>query len=197
VVLFGFGNALWAFDAPETGAPASEILGFYSDTSEGIVFGATLSLVAVAAFVLFAAAVRRVLARAEGDDLLATTAFGGALLALGAGIGAESINMVGGVRAEDGELSEALAQSLFEISQVLGTAAAGVGLAIFVIATAAVALRTRLILPRWLALVFLLVGLSLLTPASHILEWTGAAMMLATLTLAVTLLRPLVGNGPS
>jgi hypothetical protein len=194
VVLFGIGNALWAFDAPETGAPAAEILKFYSDTSEGVVIGATLSLIAVAAFVLFAATVRRILAQADGDDLLATTAFGGALLALGAGIGAESINMVGGLRAEDGGLSEALAQSLFEISQVLGTAAAGVGIAIFVSATAAVALRTHRVLPRWLALVFLLAGFSLLTPASRILEWSGAAMMLTTLTLAVALLRAPVEN---
>jgi hypothetical protein len=194
VVLFGIGNALWAFDAPGAGAPAAEIVEFYNDTSEGVVIGATLSLIAVAAFVLFAAAVRRILTQADGDDLLATTAFGGALLALGAGIGAESINMVGGLRAEDGELSEALAQSLFEISQILGTTAAAVGIAVFAIATAAVSLRTRLILPRWLAFIVLVVGLSLLTPAAHILEWSGAAMMAVTLILAVTLLRAPVSD---
>ena len=194
MVLFGIGNALWAFDAPETGAPAAEIMDFYNDTSEGVVIGATLSLIAVAAFVLFAAAVRRILAQADSDDFLATTAFGGALLALGAGIGAESINMVGGLRAEDGELSEALAQSLFEISQILGTTAAAVGIAVFAIATAAVSLRTRLILPRWLAFIVLVVGLSLLTPAAHILEWSGAAMMAVALILAVTLLRAPVSD---
>lgn len=189
VVLFGTGNALWAFDAPEVGAPAGEVLGFYTDNSGGIVTGATLSLVSIAAFALFAAAVRRVLADAEGDDVLATTAFGGALLALAAGLGAESINMVGGLRAGDGELSGPLAQSLFEISQVLGTIAAAVGIAVFALATAAVALRTRLVLPRWLAVVTLIIGLSLLTPATRILEWSGAAMMLVALIVALSLIR--------
>lgn len=197
VVLFGVGNALWGFDAPEPGAPATEILAFYGETSDGIVVGATLSLVSIAAFALFAAAVRQVLAEAEGDDVLATTAFGGALLALAAGIGAESINMVGGLRAQDDELSETLAQSLFEISQVLGTTAAAVGIAVFALATAAVALRTRLVLPRWLALVTLIVGLSLLTPAARILEWPGGAMMLVALIIAVSLLRAPVKKLPT
>lgn len=196
-MLFGTGNALWGFDAPEVGAPASEILDFYADTSDGIVIGATLSLFSIAAFALFAAAVRRVLAEAEGDDVLATTAFGGALLALAAGLGAESINMVGGLRAEDDELSETLAQSLFEVSQVLGTTAAAVGIAVFALATAAVALRTRLVLPRWLAVAMLIIGLSLLTPAARILEWPGGAMMLIALIIAVALFRAPVRERPT
>lgn len=190
VVLFGIGNALWAFEAPEPGAPAAEIVRFYGETSGEIVIGATLSLISIAAFGLFAAAVCKVLAQAEGDDVLATTAFGGALLALAAGLGAESINMVGALRAEEGELSGALAQAVFEISQVLGTAAAAVGIAVFGLATAAVALRTGLVMSRWLAIVVLLVGLSLLTPAGRLLEWPGAAMMLIVLIVAVAILRP-------
>jgi len=129
VVLFATGNVLWwPWSGPEAGAPAVEIVDFYHDTSGRIVAGASLSLLAIAAFVLFAAALRRVLTEAEGDDLLATTAFGGALLGLAAGLGAETINMVGALRARDGELSEALAQSLFEISQILGSTATGVGM---------------------------------------------------------------------
>lgn len=189
VVLFGAGNSLWGFDAPEVGAHPDEILAFYRDNSDGIVIGATLSLLSIAAFALFAAAVRRVLVEAESDDVLATTAFGGALLALAAGLGAESINMVGGLRAEDGELSGSLAQSLFEISQVLGTIAAAVGVAVFSLATAIVALRTRLVLPRSLAIAVLLIGLSLLTPAARILQWPGGAMMLVALIIAIVLLR--------
>jgi hypothetical protein len=189
VVLFGAGSALWGSEAPEVGAPPVEVLDFYTGTSDGIIIGASLSLLSFAAFVVFGAAVRRVLADAEGDDVLATTAFGGALLALAAGLGAESINMVGGLRAEDGELSESLAQSLFETSQVLGTIAAAVGVAVFALATAAVALRTRLVLPRWLAAVTLIVGLSLLTPAALIFEWPGLAMMLVALIISLALLR--------
>jgi hypothetical protein len=138
---------------------------------------------------VFAAAVRRLLADAEGDDVLATTAFGGALLALAAGVGAESINMVGGLRAEDGELSRSLARSLWEISQVFGTIAAAVGIAVFALATAVVALRTRQVLPRWLAVVTLIIGLSLLTPAAWILEWPGGAMMLVALIVSLSVLK--------
>ena len=197
VVLFATGNMLWwPWSGPQPGAPAGKIVDFYRDTSDRIVIGASLSLVALAAFVLFAAALRRVLTEAEGDDLLATTAFGGALLGMATGLGAETINMVGALRARDGELSHALAQSLFEISQILGTTAGGVGIGIFVLATAAVALRTGLILPRWLAIVTGIVGFSLLTPVTHVTEVTGAAMVLITLIIAVLLLRTPVKERP-
>lgn len=188
-LLFGSGSALWALDMPDGGAPVAEIAAFYRDTSGRIVAGASLSLVAIAAFVPFAAAFRLVLAEAEGDDLLATTAFGGALLGMAAGLGAETINMVGALRARDGELSDALAQSLFEISQILGSTAAGVGIGVFALATAAVALRSGLVLPRWLAILIGVVGLSLLTPLSRVNEVSGAAMVAITLSVAVVLLR--------
>jgi hypothetical protein len=189
VVLFAVGNALWGFEAPEVGAPAAEVLHFYAETWQGIVVGASLSLLSIVAFTVFAAAVRRVLIEAEADDVLPTAAFGGALLALAAGLGAESINMVGGLRAESGELSEPLAQSLFETSQILGTVAAAVGIAIFALATATVAIRTRSVLPRWLALVIGLIGLSLLTPAARILEWPGGAMLILALMVSLSFLR--------
>ncbi|MDX6672971.1 MAG: hypothetical protein QOH11_389, partial [Solirubrobacteraceae bacterium] len=32
-VVFGVGNALWAFDQPAAGAPAREIVAFYTDAS--------------------------------------------------------------------------------------------------------------------------------------------------------------------
>jgi hypothetical protein len=189
VVLFGAGSALWGLDMPAAGTPVTEILDFYRDTSGRIEAGASLSLLGVAAFLLFAAAVRRVLADAGGDDVLATTAFGGALLGLAAGLGAETINMVGALRASDDELSPELAQSLFEISQVLGSTATGVGIGVFALATAAVALRTGLILPRSLAIVTFAVGISLLTPLSRVNVVPGAAMLLITSIIAVVLLK--------
>ena len=188
-VLFGAASALWALDMPEAGAPVAEIAGFYRDTSGRIVAGASLSLVALAGFVLFAAALRQVLAGAEGDDLLAMTAFGGLVVGVAAGLGAETINMVGALRARDGELSDALAQSLFEISQILGSTAAGVGIGIFVLATATVALRSGLILPRWLAILTGMVGIALLSPLSRVQEVPGAALVSITLLIAVLLLR--------
>jgi hypothetical protein len=189
VVLFGTGNAIWGLDMPEDGTPVAEVVDFYRDTADRIVVGGSLSLLAIAAFVLFAAALRRLLADAEGDDVLATTAFGGALLGMAAGLGAETINMVAALRARDDELGDALAQSLFEISQILGSTASGVGGGVFALATAAVALRTGLVLPRWVAVVTGVVGVALLTPLSHVNVLPGAALLLITLIIAVPLLR--------
>jgi hypothetical protein len=188
-VLFAAANVLWALDWPEAGAPAAEVADFYRDTSDRIVVGASLSLLAIAIFVLFAAAMRKLLTEAEGDDLLATTAFGGAVVGMAAGVGAETINMVGALRARDGELSDALAQSLWEIARVLGSTAGGVGVGVFTLATAAVALRTGLVLPRWLALVTAVVGIALLTPVSYVGEATGGAVVVLTLMISVSLLR--------
>jgi hypothetical protein len=196
VLLFGIGSAIWALDMPDAGAPVAEVVDFYADSADRIVVGASLSLVAIAAFVLFAAALRQVLIDAGGDDFLATTAFGGALLGMAAGLGAETINLVGALRARDDELSDALAQSLFEISQVLGSTAAGVGMGVFALATAAVALRSGAVMPRWLAIVTVVVGISLLTPVSRVNELSGASLVLITLVLAVLLLRTPVEERP-
>jgi hypothetical protein len=189
IALFGTGSALWGLDMPDAGAPVTEIVDFYRDTSGRIVTGATLSVLAIAAFLVFAAAVRQILIEAGGADFLATTAFGGALLGVAAGLGAETINMVGALRADDGELNNALAQSLFEISQILGSTAAGLGIGVFAIATAEVALRTRAVLPRPHAIVTLLVGIALLTPLSRINVVSGSALLLLTAIISVALLR--------
>lgn len=191
-ILFGAGNALWAFEQPGASAGGQEVLAFYADTSSRIIAGASLSLLAVAVFVLFASGVRAMLWKLEGDDLLASTAFGGALLLSAAGLGAETINMVGALRAGDGQLTPELGRTLFEISYVLGYNAAGVGLGIFVLAIAAAALRARALLPRWLALLLLIVGLACITPLSRFLL---APLVLLLAVASVQLIRSTRSDG--
>jgi hypothetical protein len=188
-VLFGTGNAIWALGMPSGGTPVAEVVDFYRDRADRIVVGASLSLLAIAAFVVFAAALRRVLLDAGSGDVLATTAFGGASLVMAAGLGAESINMVGALRARDGKLTDALAQSLFEISQILGSVASGVGLGVFALATGAAALRTGLVLPRPSAIVTFAIGIALLSPLAHINVVAGAALVVLTTIIAGALLR--------
>jgi len=188
-VLFGVGSGIWGLDMPEPGSAASEVVRFYEDTADRIVVGATLSLLGIAAFVAFAAGLRRVLAEAEGDDLLATTAFGGAVLGMAAGIGAETINMSAALRARDGDLSDALAQPLFEASQALGSTASAVGVGVFAVATAVAMLRTGAVAPRWAAVLTLLVGIVLLTPLGRVQELAGASMVLLGLVVGMPLLR--------
>jgi hypothetical protein len=167
--LFIAGNALWAIEQPQAGASARQIVAFYTHTSGRIIAGASVSLVAGALFVLFAAGLRAILDDVADDGVLGTTAFGGALLAVATGLGAETINMAGALRAEHGQLSAELGRALFEISYVLGYNAAGVGVGILILAVAAAALRARSLLPRGLALVLIVVGLAFLTPLSRFL----------------------------
>jgi hypothetical protein len=190
-VLFGVGSAIWGLDMPEDGTPVAEVIEWYGDTADRIVIGGSLSLLSIAAFLFFAGAMRRVLADAERDDVLATTAFGGLLLGMAAGISAEGINLAAALRAQDGELGDELAQSMFEISQIFGSMLTGVGLGVFAIATALVTLRSGLVLPRWLAIFTLLLGIALLTPLAHVNWVAGAALvLLAGMIGAALLLRP-------
>ena len=185
-VLFGVSNALWAFDQPDAGAPVREIVAFYTDTSARIIAGGSLSLLSVTLFVLFASGVRGILREHEGDDLLATAAFGGALLLVASGLGAETLNMVGAWRADDGQLTPELGRALFEISYVLGYNAPGVGVGILLLAIAVVALRVRALMPRWLAILLLVVGLAFVTPLSRFLLGPSVLLLAA---VSVQLLR--------
>lgn len=167
-VLFGIGNSLWFFDAPEFAADADEIAEFYFVHSGEVIAGATMSLVGIAFFCVFAGVVHRALTRADGrNGWLPAVALAGAIAAIAAGLGAEAINAAGAIRAnEDAGIAPQAAQVYFDISQMLGFPAAAVGSAVFGAAVAAVALRTGTILPRWFALLTLLFAVLLLTPFS-------------------------------
>ena len=166
-VLFAVGNLLWSIDIPATDAPGSELAAFYEDRSTQIIIGASLSIVAVVLFVWFSALLRDRLELELGDRgaSLPTAAFGGAILAFTVGLGAETINMAGALRAaSDGGIGPDAAQAYFDISQILGFNAAGVGLAAMVAATAVATLRGSQILPRQLAVPALILALTLLVP---------------------------------
>ena len=188
--LFGVANALWAFEQPAPGASAETLQRFYADASGRIVAGALLSLFSFAWFGVFAAALRRVLAEGAGT-LLADVAFAGAILGLTAGFGAETINMAAALRAGDGELTAPLALALFDVSYVFGSYAVGVGFGLLALALGAAALRDPSLLPRWLAVVALAVGVALVTPlaALTIGEYTAGPVVLLAAVLGVRLLR--------
>ena len=179
--LFAVGNLLWSIDIPATDAPGAELADFYEDRSTRIIVGASLSILAVVLFVWFSALLRDRLelelgARGAG---LPMAAFGGAILAFTVGLGAETINMAGAMRAaSDGGISPDAAQAYFDISQVLGFNAAGVGLATVIAATAVAALRGSQILPRALAVPVLILAVTLLVPG----------VVRVTLQLAILLL---------
>jgi hypothetical protein len=81
-------------------------------------------------------------------------------------VGAETINMVGAMRAADDDLSAELGRSVFEISYLLGFNAAGLGAGIALLAVAGAGWRSPGFLPRWAAPVLAVAGLLLMTPLS-------------------------------
>lgn len=166
-VLFGLGNAIWGIDIPATDAPPAELVDFYEDRSTQIVVGATLSILAVVLFVWFGAVLRDRLQLELGERAasLPGAAFGGVVLAAAVGLGAETINMAGALRAESkAGIDPAAAQAFFDISQILGFNAAGVGLAVVLGAIAGAILCGSRIAPRWLVVPFFVLALTLLTP---------------------------------
>ena len=149
--VFTAGNLLWALDQPAPDARGAELVDFYKDSSGRIVAGGSLSLVSIAILVVLAAALSRVLEALLGDDLLAKVVFGGLVLGCAAGLGAESINMAAAIRADDGALTEPLAEALFDVSYMFGSYAAGVGFGLATAAIGLASLQSRGLLPRWLA----------------------------------------------
>jgi hypothetical protein len=165
--LFAVGNLLWSVAIPATDATGAELAAFYEDRSSRIIVGASLSILAVVLFVWFSALLRDRLELELGERgaSLPTAAFGGAVLGFTVGLGAETINMAAALRAaSDGGISPAAAQAYFDISQILGFNAAGVGLATLIAATALATLRGSRILPRRLAVPALILAATLLVP---------------------------------
>jgi hypothetical protein len=165
--LFAVGNLLWSIDIPATDAGGAELASFYEDRSTRIIVGASLSILAVVLFVWFSALLRDRLETELGDRgaSLPTAAFGGAILAFTVGLGAEAINMAGALRAaSDGGISPGAAQAYFDISQILGFNAAGVGLATLIAATSVATIRGSRILPPGLVVPVLILAVTLLIP---------------------------------
>lgn len=185
-LLFSAANALWWFAQPSQGASGPQLLRFYGHLSGRIVAGALLSLISMALLVTFGSAFRGVLVELETDELHANLAFGGVIVGMAAGVGAETINMAAALRAGHGELTKPLAQALFDTSYVLGYNGAGLGIGLLNIATGAAALRSRALLPRWLATAAVALGVVMLTPVSR---YALGPSFLLLLILGLLLLR--------
>lgn len=185
-VLFGTGSAIWAFEQPARDSGATEIVSFYEGTSTEILIGGTMSIISLVFFLWFGAVLYEHLSAAEGSERsgLPLMAFGGAVLIAAVGLGAETINMAGAVRADHGELTAGTAQIYFDVSNALGYTAAGVAVATFAAPIALVALRTGRVLSRWAALLMLLVALAMVTPVVTVLL-AFAVLLLAAFSVRV------------
>jgi dihydrodipicolinate synthase/N-acetylneuraminate lyase len=186
-VLFGAGNALWAFSQPSGNATATQVMAFYARHSNGILVGASLSLVSLVAFTVFSCGIRVMVLAAGEDELWATTACAGGLLLVVAGLGAETINMVGALRATDHDLTRSLGEAVFQISYVLGYNAAGVGIAVLLLAMAISGLRRPALMRRPAAGLSIAIAIAFLTPLSRYLLAPAVVLLLA---VGIKLVRP-------
>jgi hypothetical protein len=178
--LFSLGSLLWwPFGDVRPGAAPDAIAEFYSRSQVRVLVGGGVSVVALALFVAFAAAVRHLVPASR--KLTGDIAFAGAVVMAVAGLAAETINMGGALRAAN---DPALAQAMYEIPQVFGGYASAVGLGIFALAVAASSL-----LPGRSAAVVGVTGIVLLSPAAlFVVEVAGGAFVLICALIATQLL---------
>ena len=175
LILFAGGSAVWwPWGEVRAGADPGAIAQFYADTRALIVIGGTLSVLGIAAFVVFASAVRELIE----DPVVGTAATVGAGVLAVAGFGAETINMAGSIRATD---DPQLAQTLYEIPQVLGGYTSAIGAGIFALAVAAAGLLSRRAAASVAA-----IGLVLLTPlAAFVTEVAGGGALLVVAAVLI------------
>ena len=175
LVLFAVGNLLWwPWGEVRAGDDPAAIAEFFADTHVLIVIGGTLSVLGIAAFVVFASALRE---RIE-DPVIGTTAVIGAAVMAVAGFGAETINMAGSIYATD---DPRLAQTLYEVPQVLGGYTSAIGVGIFALAAASTRILSRA--ATWSVVV---IGVVMLTPlAAYVTEVAGGGLLLVVAIILV------------
>jgi hypothetical protein len=174
LLLFAGGNLLWwPWGKVRAGDDPALIARYFADHRALIVVGGTLSVLGIAAFVVFASAIRLEI----DDPIIGTVAAIGATVTAVAGFGAETINMAGAVHATD---DPHLAQTLYEVPQVLGGYTSAVGVGIFALAVAAARLLGRR--ATWSIIT---IGVVMLTPlAAYVTEVAGGGLLLV---VAITL----------
>lgn len=175
LLLFAAGSVLWwPWGDVRAGDDPAVIARFFADSQAQIVVGGTMSVLGIAAFVVFASAIRDQIE----NPVVANAAMIGAAVMAVAGLGAETINMAGAIRATD---DPKLAQTLYEVPQVLGGYTSAIGAGIFALAVAAARLLSRLAVASLVA-----VGVVLLTPlAGYVTEVAGGGLLLVVAIILV------------
>jgi hypothetical protein len=168
LLLFGAGNLLWwPWDEVRAGDDPAAVAQFFADSQMLVVVGGSLSVLGITSFVVFASVIRDQI----DNRVIGTTAMFGAGVVAVAGLGAETINMAGAIHATD---DPRLAQTLYEVPQVLGGYTSAIGVGIFALAVAAARLLNRIA-----STAAVVIGIVLLTPvAAYVTELAGGGLLL-------------------
>lgn len=182
VVLLVAGMIIAAKGSPGFAGPAEEIADYYVDETGRILAATVLFAIAAPFFVWFLGCLRTGIARVEGGATrLASTAFGAGIAALALLLAALMINAMGALRAdEDGQIALEAATVFFDTTNVLFGAAAPAAFAATLIATAVASLRHKAVLPGWLAVATIVLGVVNVIPP---IAWVG--MLISLLWIAI------------
>lgn len=168
VVLYVAAAVVAYGDAPDfADRDVDAIVTYYDEEKTSVLAGTLLVSLSAPLFLWWASCLRSGIARAEGGTgRLATVAFGSAAAAAAIGVSASLVNAMGAFRFEQADaIDPAAATVYFDISLVLFGAAAQIAAAAILLASGVAALRYRAVMPPWLALVSVVIGLAMLIPA--------------------------------
>lgn len=143
----------------------AKIAAFYGDNSGALLGANWMYLLGGALIIVFAGALRSVLARAEGGDGgLAGMAFGGIVAGGALVLAGTALDSAAALRVdEQGSIAPDIAATMADGHNVLFGTAAPMAFGVAVLAIAAVAFRSR-VLPTWLAGLSAVLGVALLVP---------------------------------
>jgi hypothetical protein len=167
----------------------SKIASFYLHHDDGVLASNTLSLLGVVCLLGFAGALRAALRREAGDSWLTTTAFGATVAGAALLLAGVAVDGGAALRVQNQHaIASPIAATMWDLNHVLYGVAAPMAFAAAVLATAAIALRTRM-LPTWLGAISVVLGIALLVPPINYLAlvvflfWVLAvSLVLATRT---------------
>ena len=186
VVLLIVGFAVQG-EAPDVDEPARKIVDHFVDNKDAVMIGAALQALAVTALVFFFAHVSRVIRVAEGDrGILSRVAFGGGLIFAAGGAFDATLVFAMAEGAEDVRPESIVTLlALFE-NDFMPLA---VGLQLFLLAVGLAAWRSGF-LPKWLAVITLLMAIVAVTPIGFA-SFLGMALWvpITAILLAVRLRR--------
>lgn len=151
--------------APAFADHPATVSAFYVHHATGVLAADTLGLVGVVFLLGFAGALRSALARVAGaESWLVATAFGATVAGAAMLVAAGAADAAAALRVqEQSAIDPPIAAAMWDLNHMLLGLAAPVALAAAVLATAAIALRTR-VLPVWLGAVSLVLGVALVVP---------------------------------
>lgn len=151
--------------APGFAAEPKELAAYYVDESASVLAGSTMYLISAILLLWFVSTLRERTHHAVGDDgALPSIAYAGGVAGATLCMAAASAHAMGALRAEErGAIDPAAATALGDLASILFGLAAPTAFCALVLAVAVAALRTGL-LPRWVAMVSIPLGIALAVP---------------------------------